>query len=123
MVYIHAHVDMWRGETAHGRVSRKTDYRGHGHLRFLSFSLNLLNPGKNRTLERAQSPPAYPFFHIAEYKLCPGCADLDRAPLRIRARLNLRIKLARVFSDSKFGFGRTKLVRSRSKVLFPRVPA
>lgn len=66
----------------------------------LVFSQPPLNPGKNRTLERAQSPPAYPFFHIAEYKLCPGCADLDRAPLRIRARLNLRIKLARVFSDS-----------------------
>lgn len=25
---------------------------------------------RNCALERAQSPPAYPFFHIAEYKLC-----------------------------------------------------
>lgn len=65
-------------------VSRKTDYRGHERLRFLSFSLNLLNPAKNHTLERAQSPPACPFFHIAEYKLCYRPISRSRAVTYLR---------------------------------------
>lgn len=69
-ICIRIHVYVARRDGTWPCVSRKTDYRGHERLRFLSFSLNLLNPAKNHTLERAQSPPACPFFHIAEYKLC-----------------------------------------------------
>lgn len=118
-MYVHAHVDMWRGETAHGRVCRaKPIIEVTGTFVFSRF----LSTRERIAHWNGHNPrPRIHFSTLLNTSYAP--ADLDRAPLRIRARLNLRIKLATVFSDSKFGFGRTKLVRSRSKVLFPRVPA
>lgn len=42
-------------------------------------------PGKESyTLERARSPPACPFFHIAEYKLCYRPISRSRAVTYLR---------------------------------------
>lgn len=84
-------VCVWRGETAHGACVAQTDYRGHEHLRFLSFSLNPKerarrnNPRPRVHFSTLLNIQAMPIPTNSNSNLDPR-APLDRAPLRIFAR-------------------------------------
>lgn len=110
-ICIRIHVYLARRDGTWPCVSRKTDYRGHERLRFLSFSLNLLNPAKNRTHWNGHDPRLRVHFSTLLNTSYAIDQSPDLEPLRICVRydcrgnacLNLRFK---EFSDSK-------LVRSR----------
>lgn len=93
----------WRRHMPSNRVSRTTRSDNRGRRLFLFSIPNLLT----RRLPRTSTiPAAYPFFHIAEYKLCPLStnSDLGRPISSGSTRRWLRIYMRRYHACNKTFF-------------------